>query len=212
MADHPSSDPLFEWNRLNKENAENAIASLMLRNLVSATHVFESYCTWLLAGTGATAALFVANVESVLPYLSAAGFKWCGLLLVTSGVCGIVSKYLSLQCQFSDLSNARLQPALQSIFDRFNVDSDKIEAQASARGVTLDTELDMGRVITKYARSFPRWVAWLLSRHLRKHAGNPQIGEVLPIKFFIWQGVFLFLQIVLFLFAIGVAVVFAQAV
>lgn len=205
-------DPLIEWNRLNKENAENALTSAMFSSLVSTSPVIDRFSSWLLAGTGATAALLVANADKLVPFLSNTGFRVVGALLVVSAVFGLLSKTRAVQCQIGTENDQRVRELMRPILDKHLQDEEKIQQAAEARGLPLATELDLGRVIAEFAKPFPRWVGWLLRRHLAKHAGNPQIGYLLPVRFYISQATFAFLQVVSFLAFVCAALFFAQEV
>jgi hypothetical protein len=202
-------DSLAEWNRLNKANAENALTSAMFSSLISTSPVIDRFCSWLLAGTAATAALLVANADKLVPFLGEAGFRIAGVFLVVSGVFGLISKACAVQCQISIENEQRVRDFMSPILDKHAQDEEKILEFAQARGVSLLTELDLGRVLAEFAKPFPRWVGWLLGRHLAKHAGNPQIGYLLPIRFYLSQSLFMFLQVVFFLVFICAALFFA---
>lgn len=205
-------DPLIEWNRLNKENAENALISAMFSSLISTSPVIDRFSSWLLAGTGATAALLVANADKLVPFLSNAGFRVTGALLVASAVFGLISKARAVQCQIGADNDQRIRELMRPILEKHSQDEEKIQGFAETRGSSLATELDLGRVLSEFAKPFPRWVGWLLSRHLAKHAGNPQIGYLLPIRFYLSQSMFAFFQVVSFLAFACAALFFAQEV
>ncbi len=82
MSKPETDDPLIEWNRLNKENAEQGFVSAIYQSMSETTATVDKFSLWLLAGTGATGALLISQIKSVLPYLSQQGFKTCMVLLV----------------------------------------------------------------------------------------------------------------------------------
>jgi hypothetical protein len=207
MAD---SDPLLEWNRLNKINAENALTSAMFSSLISTSPIIDRFSAWLLAGTGATAALLVANADKLVPFLGEAGFRVCGALLVVSAIFGLISKARAVQCQIGIENDQRVRELMRPVLDKHAQDEEKILELSNARSIKIETEVDFERVIAEFAKPFPRWVGWLLGRHLAKHAGDPQIGYLLPIRFYSSQCFFAFLQVVSFLVFVCAALLFAQ--
>ena len=86
MTDSKSDDPLLEWNRLNKENAEHGFVSALFQSMSETSPLVEKFSMWLLAGSGATAALLITQIKSILPYLSEQGFKVCLVVLVVSAI------------------------------------------------------------------------------------------------------------------------------
>ena len=205
-------DPLLEWNRLNKSNAENALTSAMFTSLISTSSILDTFSVWLLAGTGATAALLVANADRLIPFLGAAGFKIAGAILVASTIFGLLSKARGVQCQIAYANELQIRERMNPILEKHSVDEDKIAEAASLRGIELVTELDIQRVLSEFAKPFPKWVGWLMGRHLSKHSDNPQIGFILPVRFYLSQSAFAFFQVASFIAFICVALGFAQAV
>ncbi|MEB0108405.1 hypothetical protein [Pseudomonas sp. MH9.3] len=204
-------DHLAEWNRLNIQNAENGLVSLIFENVIESTRFFDNYSTWLTVGTGAATALLLTNVGSILPFLTAAGFKLSGLFLVLSILFGVTSKFFAIQCQISDAQNesktSRVQTALKHYFE----EAGKIENAAEVEGRQMVTELNMERVFTTFLMPFPRWMRGFLLKKLIKSTSNPHVGYLIPLRFFRYQCTSTLLQ-VLFLFAGAVsAFLYAQA-
>lgn len=112
MINSNSDDPLLEWNRLNKENAEQGFVSALFQSMSETSPLVEKFSMWLLAGTGATSALLVTQIESVLPYLSSQGFKSCLVVLVVSAIAGFVAKYYSLRCEIQNKVQSKLTELL----------------------------------------------------------------------------------------------------
>ena len=61
-------DPLFEWNRLNKENAEQEFASAFF-GMTSTSPLADKFSMWLFAGTGATSALLITQISTIIESL-----------------------------------------------------------------------------------------------------------------------------------------------
>ena len=83
-----NSDPLIEWNELNKENAKQNLISVMYGNLVGRCSQLDTFSTWLLAATGAAAGIVISNVQSITTILGKYGFRLTLISLVISAVLG----------------------------------------------------------------------------------------------------------------------------
>ncbi len=214
LMNHPveHQDPLHEWNRLNKSNAENALVSAMFSSLIATSPIIDKFSVWLLAGTGATAALLVANADKLVPFLGQTGFKISGAILVASAIFGLLSKTRAVQCQIFYSNDQQIKELMHPILDKHSVDEDKIEEFAIKRGLAVSTAIDMSRVVSEFSKPFPKWVGWLVGRHLLKHADNPQVGYILPIRFYNSQTSFAFLQVLSFIAFICSALAFVQAI
>ena len=117
MSSPDSSDPLIEWNRLNKENAEHGFVSAIFQSMAETSPLVDKFSMWLLAGTGATGALLITQIGSILPYLSQQGFKACLIILVGSAVVGFVAKYYSLRCEIQNKIQSKLTELIKPVLE-----------------------------------------------------------------------------------------------
>jgi hypothetical protein len=81
MMDDPRTEPLREWNRLARENTENAMVASMFEAVSKASEPIETFSTWLLLGTAAIASFLITNADKVLPLIKPKGFSVCGVFL-----------------------------------------------------------------------------------------------------------------------------------
>lgn len=165
-------DQLAEWNRLNIQNAENGMVSLIFENIIESTRFFDTYSTWLTVGTGAATALLLTNVASILPYLTAAGFKMSGVLLILSLLFGVLSKFFAIQCQIADAQSETKTNRIGNLLKPFYEQVEKIEETAAAQGRQLVTELSMERVLTTFFKPFPKLMRWLFLEKIIKEGLN----------------------------------------
>lgn len=204
-------DHLAEWNRLNIQNAENGMVSLIFENIIESTRFFDTYSTWLTVGTGAAAALLLTNVASVLPYLTAAGFKMSGVLLILSLLFGVLSKFFAIQCQIADAQSESKTNRIGNLLKPFYEQVEKIEETAAAQGRELVTELSMERVLTTFFKPFPKLMRWLFLERMIKGLSNPHVGYLIPLRFFRYQCTSMVFQLVFLFAGAGAAFLHAQA-
>jgi hypothetical protein len=199
MTDDPRTEPLREWNRLTRENAENAIVTSMFDAASMASEPIETFSTWLLVGTAAVASFLITNADKVLPLIKQTGFFVCGAFLCLSCIFGLMSKMYALTCKIGrDLSCAVKKTFLEQL-EKHKVEENKIKEGAEFWGITLETGVRLERIITEFYTPLPRIVVWLSSRRLKKYADNPQVNGILQIKNLNKQGLFGFLQSLSFL-------------
>ena len=89
MTDDSRTEALREWNSLARENTENAVVSSMLEAALTASEPVETFSTWLLVATAAVASFLIANAETLMPFISRAGFVTCGVFLCVSCIFGL---------------------------------------------------------------------------------------------------------------------------
>lgn len=199
MTDDPKTESLREWNRLARQNAENAIVSSMFESAFKASKPIEKFSTWLLVGTAAVAAFFITNADNLLPFITQAGFLTCGALLCASCLLGLISRMYALRCEIQIETGAAVCETFAKHLANHKEEEKKIKESAGVWGITLETGIRMDRVLSEFFISLPRWVAWFANRQLKKHSNNPQVGYLPVIKGLQRQGVFAFLQALLFL-------------
>jgi hypothetical protein len=212
MTDDPRTQPLREWNRLARENTENAIVSSMFEGTFKASEPIESFATWLLAGTAAVASFFISNADKLLPVITKSGFVVCGIFLCLSCIFGLLSKVFALRCKVSSETGAAVKKTFLEHLAKYEEEETKIQKSAEFWGISLQSGIRMERVLQEFLAPFPRWVRWLTMRNLKKNAGNPQIAYLLHLKGLHAQGVSAFLQALCFIGFLGSGFVFAAAI
>ena len=212
MGNLEKNDPLFEWNRLNVANTEQAFASALYQCVSETTSAIDKFSMWLLAGTGASGALLISQIDSVLPFLTTAGFKTCLGLLVVSAIFGFASKYKALRCEMQLHMQQRLQCLLDPVFHKHGNDEKTIQEYASQRGVTLETEIRFSNVIAEFAKPFPWWAKRLISWHVKKNEGDVQASHRMAFKAYMGQIRWAFCQAVSFLSFMAAGIWYGSAI
>jgi hypothetical protein len=212
MTNDPRTQPLLEWNRLARENTENAIVSSMFDAASKACEPIETFTTWLLVATAAVASFFIVNADKLLPIIKQSGFITCGVFLCLSCVFGLMSKMFALRCKVGFETSAAVRKTFTEHLVKYEEEEKQIQQSAKFWGITLETGIRMERVLSEFLSPLPRWVGWLALRQLRKNAGNPQVGYLQQIKSLNAQGLSAFLQGLFFLGFLGSGFVFAAAI
>ena len=212
MTDDPRTEPLREWNRLARQNAENAIVSSMFEAGFKASEPIETFSTWLLVGTAAVASFFVTNADKLVPFIKNAGFLTCGGFLCFSCLLGLLSRVFALRCKIQITAGAAVRKTFAEHLAKHQEEEKKIKESAGVWGITLETGIRIERVLSEFLAPLPRWVAWLVARQLKKHANNPQVGYLPVIKGLQWQGLFAALQALSFLAFLVAGFIFAAAI
>lgn len=212
MTDDPKTAPLREWNRLARENTENAIVSSMFEAGFEASKPIEKFSTWLLVGTATVAAFFITNADKLLPFITQTGFLTCGALLCGSCLFGLVSRLYALRCEIQIETGAAVRKTFSEHLAKYQAEKKKIEESAGVWGITLETGIRIERVLSEFFIPLPRWVAWLVNRQLKKHMNNPQVGYLPVIKGLQWQGLCALLQALLVLSFLVAGFIYAAAI
>ncbi|NDV13955.1 hypothetical protein [Crenobacter caeni] len=190
----PRTEPLLEWNRLARENTENAIVSSMFEATAQSSTSVESFSTWLLVGTAAVASFFITNAQGILPFIGKEGFLVCGAFLCGSCFFGLLSKIYALSCKIGIEVGASIRKTFLEHLDKHEAEEEKINESAEHWGITLETGVRIERILHEYYSPQPKYVGWLAFRHFKKNQGNPQIGHLLSIRALHKQGLFTSLQ------------------
>jgi len=199
MLPNDAPSPLHEWNRLARENTENAVVSSMFEATAQAADPLEAFSGWLLLGTAAVASFMVANSEKVLPLLGQRGFLTCGALLCLSCAFGLVAKFFAVRCRIGVQIGAAVKRTFAEHLATYEVEEESIKQDADAMGINLQTGIRIDRVLGEYLAPWPKLAVWLATRYFRKNASNPQIAHLLILRNLLWLGGLSFLQAFSFL-------------
>lgn len=199
MINDPNTEPLREWNRFARENAENAIVSSMFQAASESREPIETFTTWLLVAAAAVASFLITNADKILPLVKKEGFIICGSFLCLSCVFGVLSKMYALRSNIGIQIDASIRKTFSEHLSNYEKEEEDIKKDAEFWGISLETGIRTDRVLAEFYKPFPRFIAWLALRYLKKNASNPQIAYLLLIKNLTKQSLFAFLQIISFL-------------
>ena len=211
MNHDPRTAPLREWNDLARENTENAVVSSMFEAALKASAPIETFSTWLLVATAAVASFLIANAEKLIPLVTRPGFVICGAFLFVSCIFGLFSKVLSVRCKVGIETGNAVRKTFAEHLAKYQAEELKIQEDAVFWGIDLQSGIRIERVLEEFLRPFPSWVRWTMGRYLKKHAGNPQIAYLSPIRSLYVQGVAALLQSLCFVGFLGTGLIFAAA-
>ncbi len=212
MKNDPRTEPLKEWNRLARENAENAIVASMFEATSRSSEPIEKFSTWLLVGTAAVASFLIANSDKLLPLVSQKGFLVCGAFLCVSCIAGLISKMYALRCKISIEVGAAVRQTFFEHLTKHKEEEKRIKEGAEFWGISLETGVRMERILSEFYKQQPKWIVWFANRVLKKHSGDPQIGYVILSKALTQQGLFSFFQALLFLGFLVSGFIFASTI
>lgn len=207
----PRIQPLLEWNRLARQNAEDAIVSSMFEAGFQSSEPVEAFSTWLLVGAAAVASFLIANAEKLVPFIGQQGFLVCGGFLCLSCLFGMVSRVLALKCRIQMQTGIAVRKTFAEHLARHMEEERKIEESAAVWGITLETGVRLERILAEFFKPLPKWVAWLAQRQLKKYRGDPQIGYIPIVKSMQWQGLFAAMQAMAFFIFLVVGFGYAAA-
>lgn len=206
------TDPLLEWNRLNKENAEQGFVSAMYASMVHTSPVVDKFSLWLLVGAGASGSLLISQIKDVLPYLTPAGFRNCLITLVVSAIFGFIAKYKSLRCEVQTEIEKKINELMAEVFAKHEEDETKIQEYAAQKKLDLPSEIDFTNVITEFSKPFPFWIKWFIRHQARKAQGNQQASHHIAVKAYLGQLRYTFLQAISFLAFLCAGAWYARAI
>jgi hypothetical protein len=211
MTDDPRIESLIEWNRLSRENTENALVASMFEASHKAIEPIDTFTTWLLVGTAAVASFLVGNADKLVPIIGTSGFLACGILLCVSCLFGLLSKMFALLGRVWYEAGTAVKETFPILLAKHDETESQIQERAESLGVTIDSGIRMSRVLQEFVAPLPFWARWAVSRNLKKHGHNPQVGYISRIKNLNRQGVCAFLQAMTFLSFLLVAFAHAAA-
>ena len=212
MSDPKPNDPLLEWNRLYIENTEQAFASALYQSTSENTESLDKFSTWLLAGTGAIGALLITQIRSVIPFLTATGFRLCLWILTASAISGFLAKYKALRCALQLHLQKRITELMNPVFQKHAADEERIKDYATKRQVEMETEINLQNVFQEFLKPLPWWIKIFTAWKTKKMENDRQAGHRMAFMAYLRQVRWVFLQSLLFLAFMFVAAWYARSI
>lgn len=190
---------LDNWAEINKKNAEIGFTEGLFTGALVSSSIIDKFSTWLLAGTGATAALMIANFDKLSPVLGGGTFRQSIYLLVVSALFGFLAKYKSIHCQILLATGEEIKKRVLPVLKKHGEDEEKIEGMAKEHDIEVNTKMDLEYVFKEYCRAFPKVMHnWLLKQFTQgindRLAPSRKAANTL-----FWQGNYTVLQFFTFL-------------
>jgi hypothetical protein len=182
MSNDARLEPLEEWNKLARENTENAIVSSMFEAYSKTSESLEQFSMWLLIGAAAIGSFIIVNSDKVTSLVGNPGYSWCGAFLCASCFFGVLSKIYALRCKICNEMASAIRSTFAAHLASHEEEEEKIQESAGILGITLETGVRIERIIGEFYKSFPKIISWSAFRFIRKNEGNPQIGYLLLIS------------------------------
>ena len=167
MTDDSRTEALREWNSLARENTENAVVSSMLEAALTASETVETFSTWLLVATAAVASFLIANAETLMPFISRAGFVTCGVFLCVSCIFGLFSKVFAVRCKIGVETGNAVRKTFSEHLAKYQAEEERIQKGAAFWGIDLQSGIRIERVLEEFLQPFPRWVRYIAQRYLK---------------------------------------------
>lgn len=209
MDEDPRIAPLLEWNRLARENTENAIVSSMFETAALSSEPIDNFSTWLLIGSASIASFLIVNIEKVLPFVGQAGFLASGAFLWVSCVLGLLSKIYAVRCKVAGEIAQSVRETFQAHLRAYEQEEERIQEGAKFWGITLQSGVRIERILPEFLAPLPKPFRWLAMRQLRKDERNPQIGYLYRFRALMKQSALAFFQSLAFLGFLATAFVCA---
>ncbi len=182
MSNDARLEPLEEWNKLARENTENAIISSMFEAYSKTSEPLEQFSIWLLVGAAAIGSFIIVNADKVIHLVGDTGYFLCASSLCTSCFFGVLSKIYALRCKIANEVSTAIRTTFAAHLASYEREEEKIQESARQLGVTFESGVRLERIIKEFYKPFPKIISWSAFRFLRKNEGNPQVGYLLLIS------------------------------
>jgi hypothetical protein len=185
-------------DKLNKETELN-ISQLTFKAILNSSAVLEKFSTWLLAGIGVICALIITNINSISKIIDPSILKYSLIILVVSGVFGLLCKYYFIQIQIVLELDDILRKKLPEIMT-FHIEKEKqIHAKAQEQGILVNTVPDILGAMRKALDSVPWFKRKSAQKGFEKGALDPLFGYRRGQRFLYYQSAVTVLEFICFL-------------
>ena len=205
MTNSDQKPDLESYRSIVVENAETHFLSALYNSASDNTHSVHSYTNWLLGGTGATAALLIVQVSTIIQFLTPFGFRLVMALLLCAALAGFLAKYFAFMCSMRLMLQDSLERRMNPHFEEFEKHQETIEKLAQERGEDPDIDINISRVMKRFVKPLPRWLRLLVRLKLKATDQSQIAAPQQAFLDFLLQLRWSFIQTLFFLGAIGVA-------
>lgn len=187
-------EAILQWATMAKRNAENSFTSQLFKSAAAASPTIDRASGLLLAGTGATAALMISNVDKLLPILTVAGIRQALSLLVVSALFGLLAKYKAVNVQSLAQISAEIHRTATPVLEEHAQHLEQIEEAAHKGNVEVNAHVDFRQVADQFVLAFPVWMRPFLYCRLKKSMADPLASDRMMMNGVFWQGNYAVLQ------------------
>ena len=195
-------DPLAVWSSETNRLTIAALARNVYIPILSRAKLLEDFVTWLLAGTGATAGLFVANLGAVSTVLGRDGTQWFLYSIVGSLALGLVAKSVAIFVPVGVLDLEEARRLLLAVHENHHAEREKIEAAAIASRKSIPPNYTDEELVAEVTRPFPRTARWLFKLVMHRAKEKQSLNSDMDLPLRAWR-----LQIQLCTFQLVLALV-----
>ncbi|MBB3167171.1 hypothetical protein [Simiduia aestuariiviva] len=176
------TEPLREWNRLARENTENAIVSSMFNATLRTTFSISEFSNWVLVATAAVASFLLVNANDLMDFVGKEGIIAGGYILSLSCIFGLFSRVIGLRCKMAIELHDAIRHTFIEHLERYEAEEEKIQEGASFWGINLEAGIRFDRILKEFLAPFPWFVKYFATKHIEKNSENPQIAYLTQLK------------------------------
>jgi hypothetical protein len=126
--------------------------------ILQASPVIDRFCTWLLAGYGIAATLFVTNITNIQNLLSIEIIRISLTLLVCGALFGLLQKIYAFKSQLLWSVGENMLTHLNKSYEIYIKQCEEIKRMAGSANITVDLEADFSGIFNNILGSVPYWV------------------------------------------------------
>lgn len=197
---------LESWATTVKNNTEIDFVQGIFEGALVSSPIVDKVATWLLAGTGATAALMIANIDKLTPVLGTSTVKDAIYVLIISALFGFLSKYKSVHCQVVYSIGEEVRKRLIPILDHHEQQEQEISKTADGTDIKVNTEIDIEYIIKEYCKAYPRPIRWWLKKQFLSGIADRLTSSRRAANALFWQSTYASIQFILFIWFTYVSV------
>lgn len=199
--ENTNQESLEKLEELIETNFHNSMVSAASEAIIGTHEVFDKFSSWLLVGSGATAALIIVNVDKIVPYVSQFGLRWGILLLTASALFGFCAKYFEIAVSASkkvgqdstDLMTGKMK-AYEEALERFDNIAEK-------SGYIRNEKNQFENFLADFINLFPYdFMRRKIARIIDKDKDKLARGNRRAIWYVVHQSFSVFLQSLFYLF------------
>lgn len=165
-----------EWENIIEQNFLRGMLDSASEGIVSTHEVFDKFSSWLLVGTGATAALIIVNIDKIIPYVTKLGLRWGMIFLTISALAGFIAKVFEINASVAQIAGERTKVLMMQKAVEYQESLKKFDELAEG----IDYQRGAGADLESFAKEFTKLFPFKMLRNKVRRLTNEQSKEFKP--------------------------------
>jgi len=200
----PLKIALDRWAETTVKNSETRFRVLLTRAFLQMAKSSDRYSSWAMVGVAGAILAAVSNLKDIQSLVGDHSLRISLFLLIGSMAFGLLQKVAAAFIEMAMTVEIEAEKAALEVGASHDKTEDEILKMAENNGLSVNTDIDFGRVMQDYLDLFPRPYRWLALRSSARVAADPKHMHRSLVRALFRQSWYVLLQVTFAILAVAV--------